>query len=347
VAEVLTRVSGILKRGEGLVLARITRDRGSTPRAAGARMIVLKNGEILGTIGGGLLEAEAIKKARQAFQEECTVVAEMDLKAEDAAGEGMLCGGKVEFVCEYVPPAADSIRVFEALNSEYADLKKVVLCTGLASRGGRLASVKRFLIHDNIHNASLVSPDVSDRLREMSRPLQGSALFELDGKRYVLDVVESPASLFVFGAGHVGKEVAALGANLGFRTVVIDDRAEFASHERFPAPVEVMVVDWYEGCFKEIEPDENSFVVIVTRGHAHDKTVLEQALRTKACYIGMIGSKRKRDAIYGALQEQGFTRDELARVRCPVGLPIDTETPEEIAVSIAGELIQERSQRRK
>ncbi|HVN72865.1 MAG TPA: XdhC family protein, partial [Desulfomonilia bacterium] len=115
---------------------------------------------------------------------------------------------------------------------------------------------------------------------------------------------------------------------------------------RFPGPFEVIVLESFTGCFEGLAIDNDSYVVIVTRGHTHDKTVLEQALRTRAGYIGMIGSGRKRDTIYTSLLSEGFTGKDLKRVHCPIGIPIDTETPEEIAVSIVGELIHTRAQKR-
>jgi len=136
-----------------------------------------------------------------------------------------------------------------------------------------------------------------------------------------------------------------VGAGLGFRTTVLDDREEFASRERFPSPVEVVVLEDFSDCLSKCPIDEESYLVIVTRGHLHDKAVLSQALRTRAGYIGMIGSKRKRDSIYRALLDEGFSRDDLGRVHSPIGLDIGAETPEEIAVSIAAELIQVRSRK--
>jgi xanthine dehydrogenase accessory factor len=97
---------------------------------------------------------------------------------------------------------------------------------------------------------------------------------------------------------------------------------------------------------KNLEIDKESYLVIVTRGHVHDKTVLEQALRTDAGYIGMIGSRKKRDATYEVLAREGFGNEDFARVHSPIGLNIDAETPEEIAVSIVGELIQARARNR-
>ena len=128
-----------------------------------------------------------------------------------------------------------------------------------------------------------------------------------------------------------------------FRTVVLDDREAFANRERFKTADEILVLSDFIGAFSDLEIDEDSYVVIVTRGHRHDKTVLSQALRTKAGYIGMIGSRRKRDATYGAIIKEGFTPEDLDRVHCPIGLVFCAETPQEIAVSIVAELIDARA----
>jgi xanthine dehydrogenase accessory factor len=126
---------------------------------------------------------------------------------------------------------------------------------------------------------------------------------------------------------------------VGFRVTVLDDRAEFAAPERFPFAAETAVIDpaagWFAG--RAIGPD--AFLVIVTRGHAHDAEALAEALRTPAAYIGMIGSLPKRDAIYDKMLAAGFTKADLDRVKSPIGLEIEAETPEEIAVSIVAEMI--------
>jgi xanthine dehydrogenase accessory factor len=132
---------------------------------------------------------------------------------------------------------------------------------------------------------------------------------------------------------------------VGFRTVVLDDREEFADRGRFPWVDEIHVLESFERAMDGLVINDESYLVLVTRGHAHDRTVLAQALRTTAGYIGMIGSRRKREAIYAALLEAGFTPRDLERVHCPIGLDIGAETPEEIAVSILAELIQMRARK--
>jgi len=129
---------------------------------------------------------------------------------------------------------------------------------------------------------------------------------------------------------------------VGFPVVVVDDREEFADAGQFPEAREVRCMP-FGGVMARLPVDVHAFVVIVTRGHLYDKEVLGQALRTEARYIGMIGSRRKRDLIYKRLLEEGFTEEDLARVHSPIGLDIGAETPEEIAVSIVAELIDVRA----
>jgi xanthine dehydrogenase accessory factor len=166
----------------------------------------------------------------------------------------------------------------------------------------------------------------------------------VEGKRFFVEPTFLPGTVYLFGAGHVSRPVAELAASVNFRIVVLDDRSDFANNERFPKADQIIVIPSYDDLFAGLDIGKDSYLVIVTRGHLHDKTVLEQSLRTKAGYIGMIGSRRKQHLVYEELLGKGFTEDDLKRVYNPIGLDICAETPEEIAVSIVAELIKVRSQ---
>jgi len=157
---------------------------------------------------------------------------------------------------------------------------------------------------------------------------------------YVEPVLPEPA-LFVFGAGHVGQCLAGLAAGLGFRVGVVDDRIKYACRERFPAAQELYVDGW-DTVFSRLPITESSYVVIATRGHQYDLVCLRFALQSPAKYIGLLGSRRKIGLFFEKLAAEGVPAAEFARVHAPVGLEIGSETPEEIAVSIAAELIAVR-----
>jgi xanthine dehydrogenase accessory factor len=164
------------------------------------------------------------------------------------------------------------------------------------------------------------------------------------GKRIevLLEPIISDPKVFVFGGGHISVCLAPLIKTVGFRLVVADDRPTFANRDRFPQADDV-VVDRFEGLLERLAIQDHDYLVIVTRGHLHDLVVLEQALRTNATYIGMIGSRRKTRLLYEELVKRGVPRIRLERVHAPIGLEIGAETPEEIAVSILAELIQVRA----
>lgn len=145
-------------------------------------------------------------------------------------------------------------------------------------------------------------------------------------------------TLYIMGAGHVGQALAKIGKTIGFRVVVVDDREEFANREKFPDADEIRVLD-FDKVADEIKVNQSSYIVIVTRGHQHDKKVLEAFIRSKAKYIGMIGSKRKVKEVFQSLLDDGIEKELLDRVYAPIGLDIGAQTPSEIVVSIMAEII--------
>jgi xanthine dehydrogenase accessory factor len=158
-----------------------------------------------------------------------------------------------------------------------------------------------------------------------------------------VEPVLPPALLYVFGAGHVSLGLCRAAASAGFEVIVTDDRSSYATKERFPTAYEVHALD-FEEATKKLDPNESSYIVIVTRGHRDDMRILRWAVQTRARYVGMIGSKRKVIQIFKALQEEGLPAHLFDRVHAPIGLDIGAITPEEIAVAITAELIAVRRQ---
>jgi xanthine dehydrogenase accessory factor len=153
-----------------------------------------------------------------------------------------------------------------------------------------------------------------------------------------VEPIMSDPKLYILGAGHLGLALGELGHRVGFQVTVVDDRERFASRERFPSAEQVLVRP-FDGCLVDLPVDRNSYVVIVTRGHSHDCTATEQAIQTQARYVGLVGSRRKIKLIAETLIEKGYTAEHFSNLFAPIGLPIGSETPEEIAVSVIAELI--------
>lgn len=330
---VLDKLITALHLGQPAVLCAIVRNSGSAPRTSGARMVVFGDGTIAGSVGGGALEGTCQAKARELFLGPATF-AELDfqLTAASAADEGMACGGSATVLLQRLEP--NMLPLMRRVQDEYQRGQRPMLLTVLPREG----EGPRLLLLDLAE-----SPDVPAELRReiLRKGRRAPFLVDYRGREIFVEPLVHPGTVHLAGAGHVALAVAELAAFVGFEVVVMDDRAEFASRERYPKAREVRVLSSFTSCLAGLGPDD--YVVIVTRGHLHDRQVLARALRTKAGYIGMIGSRRKRAAVYASLREEGLTDSDLARVHCPIGLAIDADTPEEIAMSIVAEMIQVRA----
>ncbi len=268
--KVLYHARDFLENGRDFVVARILETEGSTPRKKGAWMIATEDGQFIGTIGGGKIEAITQEHCMEAFKtKEPSKVFhyKLDTEGEDAINMG--CGGDANVLVEYV---------------------------------------------DAKHPEKFV------------------------------EEYDKPTTAYIYGAGHVALALEPILRFVDFKTVVIDDRAEYANRERFPDAEDVIVLDSFEDSFKDIETDENSYIVIVTRGHMGDYDVLKQAIKKKRAYLGMIGSRKKNETLYQMLRDEyGVTDEEIYNIHAPIGLEIHSETPEEIAISIVGEMINARA----
>jgi len=351
--DIYLKIIELIEKGRFSVLATIIRQAGPSPRGIGTKFLIMDDGSFIGTIGGGILEAQTLKEAENVFDSGLPFRLSFSLKGSDVADTDMLCGGNVEVFLELISPKnPNSLSIFH-------EVVKVTQKGGV----GLIATVidpdrwhhgevpKMFVGRDGQQIGSL--PGIQGfkdillaKMDQILRSRQPVVLPIQDDRRnqvefFVEPVVSNPA-LYVFGGGHVSKQIVPLASRVGFHVVVIDDRREFADTKNFPDAGEVHQFP-FEGVMEKLPVDESSFLIIVTRGHMNDKIVLSQALRTKAMYIGMIGSSRKRKIIYEKLLEEGFTQGDLSKVSSPIGIDIGAETPEEIGVSIVAELIKVRA----
>lgn len=338
-------IARLLSDRESVVVATILARSGSAPRSTGSRMVIRSNGSILGTVGGGILEARVQELASEVFQNRMTMVRKFTLTAEDASRMGMICGGQVRILIDFLDASQDfQSRFYNEVSATLDSCRRALLITRIPGEEGNFErSGDGLAVGKDGPCIGTLDPVT---VREVAGLFGGGRqpdVVRRGEEEFLVEPLGREGSVFIFGAGHVGRELASLTKFVGFRTIVIDDRREFANRERFPSADGIHVIGSFGNAMNGLNIDEESFVVIVTRGHAHDKVVLGQALAAKAGYIGMIGSRKKRDAVYEALHEEGFTRESLGSVHCPIGLDIEAETPEEIAVSIVAELIKARA----
>ncbi len=340
--EVLT----LLEQGEDVALATILARSGSAPRVAGTRMIVRGDGSIIGTIGGGILEARTQQLASEVLQERKPRLEESVLRNEDADRLGMICGGQVEVLVQPLEGSNDSHKSFyrELVNVLNSHQKAWLITQIPKTKQPEIDVIQCLVKADRSVIPEDILQDASNLVWE-ANPYQPTVI-EADGQRFLVEPLCHASEVYIFGAGHISQQLAPLTKLVGFRTTVLDDRSDFCNSSRFPTADRLIVLDSWEQLMAGLGITNESYLVIVTRGHAYDQTVLAHALKTPARYVGMIGSRKKRDAIYQALMSEGFKQQDLERVHSPIGLSIGAETPQEIAVSIVAELIQVRSRTR-
>jgi xanthine dehydrogenase accessory factor len=321
--------------GQAVVRAAIVTQEGSAPRTAGALMLVFTDGSIAGTVGGGLVEARVMEAAAGVLADGRRRIMRFDLTGEIAAGADMICGGRLDIFLERISP--DRSGFFADLGGRLEAGERCLLATPLDAE---LPAALLSETGDALDPGGLSPGDIAV-LHAAGADIRAPIVAEAGGRRYFLEPCQGRPRVFLVGAGHVSVATAQVAALAGFSAIVLDDRPDFANRQRFPTAAGVAVTD-LDDCFRGQNLTGRDLVVIVTRGHVHDASVLAQTLATPAGYVGMIGSRRKRDAIYDRLRAEGFSDAALARVHCPIGLPIGAETPEEIAVSIVAELIAAR-----
>ncbi len=234
-----------------------------------------------------------------------------------------------------------------------------VSATVVASRGSspRHVGAKMLVFCDGrisgtIGGGALEKLVTADALALLRKKTSALKTYDLDRKQGLqvcggsvsifFEVSAPRRALVICGAGHIGLALSWIAKILDFRVTVIDNRRDFAHKRRFPH-VDEVICGAYGRVLKKLKADRNTFIVIVTHGHAHDQECLEASLRREAGYVGMIGSRTKIKLVFEDLMKKGFSARQLKQVHTPVGLDIGAESPQEIAVAIAGQLIQVRN----
>jgi len=345
-----------IERKEKAALATIISRTGSAPRAVGAKYLIRGDGSSSGSIGGGCVEAEVWQKAQEVMEKGKSRILQFKLTAEQLAQGGLICGGNIDI---FIEPLRESfLEIYQEIRRIKQGKGAAFLATLVSLDGDHPAeeNSKTLIKSSGEKVGSLLNDTGLDRKVHLEAETlwkekrtevlvfqsleKGSSWRKAE---VLLEPVLSESTVYLFGAGHVSQQIAPLAKSVQFKVVVIDDREMFANRERFPEADEIVVSE-FETCFERLPIEGSSYIVIVTRGHLFDGFVLEQAVKTEARYVGMIGSKKKILILYKELMKKGVSKETLDRVYAPIGLDIHSETPEEIAVSIVAQLIQVRGE---
>lgn len=319
---------------ENMVLVTVVATSGATPRGAGARMLVGKQGRISGTVGGGSVEQRSIELAMETLEKRTSATKRFMLQKNQVEDLGMICGGNVTIFFRFIDSNdGRMLNICRMALEQFSEKETTWLITELTdSLDGAIG----------LYSEKLgVTGDIP---REAAESLSGQiCTFEFKDRQFYAEQILFSGFVYIFGGGHVSQELVPVLFHLDFRCIVFEDRPEFASRELFPNAIDVRLVDLTD--VKEMERiTADDYIIVLTRGHSFDQAVEEQALRTPARYIGVIGSRHKKAIVEKNIMENGFTREDLDRVTAPIGLmSIKAETPAEIAISIAGQLIAFRA----
>lgn len=339
-----------LEEGVPLALATILEVEDAAPQIPGASAIFSAKGLVTGTLGGGMIEAQAGKKAAECLRDGRSLGYGFDLGGDVNSDEKAICGGSGFVLVDGAPARHRS--AFQALSSSLLGRAPGILATRVEFGAAAEVRISRLWAESpgwgEIVDLNEFAPD-SEGLEEVfraSRPVllgKGRGQLPGGGTLLFLEPLFPPSRLVIVGAGHIGQALAHLANLLDFEVTVIDDRAEYANRARFPE-ANALLVSEVEPALRRFPVSSDTYIVIVTRGHSQDAEALSACIRSSAAYIGMIGSRRKIALMREKfLAERTARAEEFDRVHAPIGLPIGSKTVAEIAVSIAAELVEVRS----
>ena len=347
--DVLREIGKWYDEGERFGLATVVNTFRSAPRPAGAAMAVSGDGEVVGSVSGGCVEGAVYELAQEVMAGGEAVLQRYGVSDDDAFAVGLTCGGILDVLVEPVSPA--EFPLFGEVVGSIERHEPVAVATVIEGPGE--VGARRVVWPDRSEGTlglDRLDEAVDDDTRGMlAQGATGIRRYGRHGERRLDELAvfvhsfAPPPRMLVFGAIDFAAAVARVGKFLGYHVTVCDARPVFATAKRFPEADEV-VVKWPHKFLTEAEGDvdERTVIAVLTHDPKFDVPLLEVALRTRAGYVGAMGSRRTHDDRLERLREAGVTEAEIARLRSPIGLDLGARTPEETAVSIAAELIQLR-----
>ena len=340
-----------LSGNSNLVLATVTRTRGSTPQKPGSSAIFGSDGLISGTIGGGVVEGRVQKLAMEAILSKKSGHLWFNLANDISKKEEAICGGQIDVLID--ANLNNHISVFEQVRRSFESRVRGILITMVTTFLEDTVLINRYWMSETF------IPSIPDEFLTKIEPVAKNMLAgsnpsdyremelaindEEPSSLFFLECVFPPEQLIIAGAGHIGRALAHLADRLDFEVTVIDDRPEFANSENIPEADHIIVEDIGEA-MKNLKKTNDTYVVIVTRGHKDDATALKPCIGHDLAYTGMIGSKNKIASMRDDFIGRGWaTVKQWNAVHTPVGLEIKSRTVEEIAVSIVAQLVLVRN----
>jgi xanthine dehydrogenase accessory factor len=322
-----------------IALATVIQTWGSSPRRAGAKMALTRDGKITGSVSGGCVEGAVFEEGVQTLESNRPKLLHFGVADETAWEVGLACGGSIDI---FVKPL--DVELFKSLRSVLTQEDTAILVTVV--RGPDELLGRELLLKDD----GSVTGFISEELNGWALNLAKETLVQGESRRGMLnedievfmEVILPPPTLIAVGGVHITIALMALAKTLGYRTVVIDPRSAFGNEERFPN-VDQLIQKWPQEAFQEIPLTRSTAVAMLTHDPKLDDPALKIALPSPAFYVGALGSKTTQAKRRKRLLDEGLTEEQLNRLHGPIGLEIGAGTPEEIAMSIMAEVVAARN----
>jgi len=334
--DVLPQIESWQAEGKAVALATVVSVAGSAPRGVGAKLVVADTGEMAGSVSGGCVENAVIETALTVLADSRAQLVKYGVSDEDAWEVGLACGGTIEVLIEPVSEHFPELRAAILADDPVAT---VTIARG-EPIGRKMLVFESGRVEGSLGNAGLDSAAIEAAGQRLADDLPRLVRLA-DGQEAFIDVHTLPPHLVVIGAVHTAIALSKIGKLLGFRVTVIDPRERFATAERFPH-VDELVTAWPDEALPTMKLGSRSYVAILTHDPKFDEPALISALGLPVRYVGAIGSRKTSRDRSERLRAQGITDEQLARIHAPIGLNIDAKTPEEIALSIAAEIVATR-----
>lgn len=345
-----------LARKEGrLVLATVISTKGSTPQKSGSSALFSKTGLVSGTIGGGILEGKVQKIALESSITGDSAIHQFELDKDISFKEEAICGGQATVLIDAGPEK--HLPVFTEIEATLSKRVPCILLTLVKINDKGFPLVERFLLKETVY--SKLPSEIHGQIRNEAAKIlatdsSGGYFSRIDlGKTgekdsgcVMLESLFPPPHLVIAGAGHIGKSLSHIGKLLDFEVTVMDDRSEYANPLNLPDADHILAEEIGQS-MASIRKTPDTYIVIVTRGHNDDAAALKSCIGSDAAYVGMIGSRTKIEKMHRNFVESGWAAEEQwSAIHAPIGIEIGSKTVEEIAISIAAELVLVRNQKK-
>lgn len=328
--EVFEAILAHQQRGENCMLVSAVGAKGSAPRKTRSHMLLDRCGRVCGTVGGGAVEGNSITFAAQLLEQKKSAIKMFELYEQASEDIGMICGGRVRVHFQWI--AHDDMHIH-----------RIAAAAVQAWQTG----CNLWLMIDTCRHM-LAAYDENQTIGMQIPGALHNHLSDLvfADENYYIEQLVCRDRVYIFGGGHVAQALVPVLASVDFRCIVIEDRPEFCQKTLFPKAHDVWLLT-QEEWESALDIGSGDSICIMTRGHQNDLVCQAFALRTRAGYIGVIGSRRKIASVNAQLRAMGFGDEQIERIVTPIGLEIGAVTPAEIAVSIAAQMIAHRAANRK